>query len=170
MENELKEIKKNDFISTGGKYLVFKLDERDYGIPIFLINEIIGLLDITPVPKTPLHMKGVINLRGTIIPIIDLRLKLDMLEKEYDSNTCIIIVNSSDNEKGFVGLTVDRVSEVFDISASDIEPSLKYDLSTASDFLEGIGKIKDKIIMLLNIPSIINFEETNGYVKDSANI
>lgn len=170
MENELKEIKKNDFIGIGGKYLVFKLDECDYGIPIFLINEIIGLLEITPVPKTPLYMKGIINLRGTIIPIIDLRLKLDMLEKGYDPNTCIIIVNSPDNEKGFVGLAVDRVSEVFDISASDIEPSLKYDLSTASDFLEGIGKIKDKIIMLLNIPSIINFDETKGYVKDNANL
>jgi purine-binding chemotaxis protein CheW len=165
MENLLMDSEQSTSCIEGGKHLVFKLNERDYGIPILLVNEIIGLLDITPVPKTPTFLKGVINLRGTIIPTIDLRLKLDMTAKEYDERTCIIIVSSADSPKALVGLLVDMVSEVFDIPTSDIEPPLRTDLVGDVDFLKGIGKIKDKVIMLLNISSIINFEEIFKYVS-----
>lgn len=169
MSDSIDKICKDEF-AIGGKYLIFRLDERDYGIPILLVNEIIGLLNITPIPKTPSYIKGVINLRGNIIQTIDLRLKLDMQEKAYDVQTCIIIVKFSDNEKDIMGLIVDMVSEVLDIQDSNIEVPLNCNLVAGSNLLSGIGKIKDKVIMLLNIPSIINFEEINHYMDNSLDI
>lgn len=142
------------------KHLIFRLGEREYGIPIQFITEIIGLMDITPVPKTPIFLKGVINLRGKIIPVIDLRTKFEMEEIEYDERTCIIIVNISSDSKqnDYVGLVVDMVSEVFDISASDIETSLQSGLCSEDNFITGMGKIKDEVVILLNIASIVNFD------------
>lgn len=155
METLLGDFEKQEVKMLGGKYLVFTLEKRSYGISILSVNEIIGLLDITPIPKLPTYVKGVINLRGAIIPVIDLRLKLEMQEKEYDERTCIIIVNSNEEQNEQVGLIVDMVSEVFDIPNSDIEPSLKYNATNNAFFLEGIGKINDQAIMLLRVSSII---------------
>lgn len=156
---------------SDGKHLIFKLSNRDYGIPIRFINEIIGLMDITPVPETPFFLKGVINLRGKIIPVVDLRLKFKMPEKDYDEKTCIIIVNLiSDNKKNeFIGLVVDMVSEVYNIPSSEIETSLQYGLDSEGKYLTGIGKIKEKVVMLLNIESIINIETINGILNQNKN-
>lgn len=142
------------------KFLAFCLDKSDYGIPILKVNEIIGIVPITQTPKSPNYVKGVINLRGKIIPIIDLRLKLGMEEKKYDPSTCIIIINlEKDNETKQVGLVVDLVSEVCNIHASDIEEPPCYGIGIKSEILEGIGKIKNKVFMLLNIENIILSEE-----------
>lgn len=143
-----------------GKFLTFNLDENDYGIPILKVSEIIGITKITPVPKTPNFIKGVINLRGKIIPAMDLRLKFSIPERAYDQNTCIIIINLEvNNVQKQVGVIVDIVSEVCNILASDIEEPPTYGSSEDSDFLSGVGKIKDKVVMLLNIERVIFAEE-----------
>lgn len=150
-----------------GKFLTFNLDENDYGIPILKVSEIIGITKITPVPKTPDFIKGVINLRGKIIPAMDLRLKFGMPEREYDQNTCIIIINLDvNNGQKQVGVIVDIVSEVCNILASDIEEPPTYGSSEDSDFLNGVGKIKDKVVMLLNIEKVIFAEEIMHLFKD----
>lgn len=143
-----------------GKYLTFTLDGNDYGIPILKVNEIIGLVKITTIPKTPAFVKGVINLRGKIIPVMDLRLKFGISEKEYDQSTCIIIANLEfENKTKQIGVIVDIVSEVCNILASDIEDAPSYGSEGGDNFISGIGKIKDKVVMLLDIERVIFTEE-----------
>ena len=150
-------------IKDDAKFLTFNLDENDYGIPILKVSEIIGITKITPVPKTPDFVKGVINLRGKIIPAMDLRLKFGMIERVYDQNTCIIIINIELNgSQKQIGIIVDIVSEVCNILASDIEEPPTYGSEKEDSFLSGVGKIKDKVVMLLNIEKVLN---TNEIVK-----
>lgn len=152
------EMKTND-----GKHLVFLLNGNGYGIPILEISEIIGLMKVTPVPKTPNYIKGVINLRGKVIPVMDLRLKLGMQEKEADEETCIIIINISlENMNKQIGVLVDTVSEVFDIPLSEIEPPPNYESQTQGDVFDGVGKVKDKLVMLLNMKKTLC---TNEMIK-----
>ena len=143
-----------------GKHLTFSLGNEDYGIPILKVKEIIGLMDITHVPQTPEFIKGVINLRGKIIPIMDLRLKFKMNEKDYNERTCIIVVEVLINEaKRLMGIVVDMVSEVVNIQASEIELPPQYGTKVETGFLTGLGKVKGKVVMLLNIETIINCDE-----------
>lgn len=159
------EIKEDD---DSHNFLAFYLDNKNYGFPILRINEVIVLPEITPMPKTPAYMKGVINLRGQIIPIIDLRLALNMEEVEYDKQTCVIIVKIQlkDSEK-MVGFIVDCVSEVFEILANEIEIPPNYGKNCDNGFLKGIGKVKDKIIMLLNIDEILSKENTATHMLEN---
>lgn len=150
-----------------GKHLTFNLDENGYGIPILKVSEIIGLIDITPIPKTPKFLKGIINLRGKIIPVMDLRLKFEMPERDYDQNTCIIIINIEvKNVMKNIGVIVDIVSEVCNIPASEIEDSPSYGSETENNFLSGVGKIKDKVVMLLDIEKVIFEEELINILKN----
>jgi purine-binding chemotaxis protein CheW len=150
-----------------GKHLIFQLEERDYGVPILTVNEIIGIMDITPLPKAPEFIKGVINLRGKIIPVMDLRLKFGMPEKEHTEETCIIIVNVQlEKTVKQIGVVVDIVSEVVDIAASDIEAAPRYGDEDEQDFLSGVGKIKGKVAMLLNIEKIIYSEAIIGLLEE----
>ena len=146
--------------SQDGKYLTFFLGNEDYGIPILQVKEIIGMMDITQVPKTHEFIKGIINLRGKIIPIMDLRLKFSMEVKEYTERTCIIVVEVLINKLvRQMGIVVDTVSEVLNIEDKEIESALDYGANVEGDFLTGIGKVKDRVVMLLNIDKIINYEE-----------
>lgn len=148
------------------KHLLFYLNEEFYGIPILKVNEIIGLMNITHVPNTPNFMKGIINLRGKIIPVMDLRIKFSMPEKEYDEQTCIIIVEIPINGlTKFVGVIVDKVSEVVSINSSDVEEPPQF--ADEADFLIGVGKIKDKIVMLLDIEKIVICKELIKMVEDN---
>lgn len=149
------------------KYLMFFLNEENYGIPILKVNEIIGLIEITQIPRTPNFMKGIINLRGKIIPILDLRLKFNMSEREYDEQTCIIIVEIiiQDNKR-FIGILVDKVAEVVKIYQADIELPPQYGQEHENDFLTGVGKVKEKVVMLLDIEAIINYQEIVNFIKD----
>lgn len=150
----------------GGKHLIFQLEKRNYGIPILIVNEIIGIMAITPIPKAPDFVKGIINLRGKIIPIIDLRLKFGMLEKEHTEETCIIIVNTIfENITKQIGIVVDIVSEVVDIPISEIEDPPQYSTEHSKDCLSGIGKVKDQVVMLLDVESVIYSEELNDLLK-----
>ncbi|MGQ3685438.1 MAG: chemotaxis protein CheW [Candidatus Loosdrechtia sp.] len=144
-----------------GKYLTFVSGKEEYGIEILKVREIIGLLDITKVPQTPDYMKGVINLRGKVIPVIDLRLKFSMPEGEQTQETCIIVVEvgAQSNTPQLIGIIVDSVSEVSDIGSGAIEetPNLGQGINTS--FIMGLGKIKGKIVMLLDIEQVLSSEE-----------
>jgi len=143
-----------------GKYLMFYLNEECYGIPILKVNEIIGIMDITHVPRTPNYMKGIINLRGKVIPIMDIRLKFNMAQRAYDEQTCIIILELPINDhKNFVGIVVDKVAEVIKIDQENIQPPPKFTKEGEEDIIIGVGKFKDKVVMLLGIETIINIQK-----------
>lgn len=142
------------------KLLTFSLGEEGYGVSILKVKEIIGMLDITPVPRTPDFIKGVINLRGKIIPVMDLRIKFGMEEKEYNERTCIIVVEV--NLKGterLLGVVVDMVSEVVTISSDQIEPPPEYGMKLEHNFILGIGKIKERVVIILDIDEVFLCEE-----------
>jgi purine-binding chemotaxis protein CheW len=144
----------------GGKFLTFLLREEVYGLPLKKAREIIGMMAITHIPRTQRYIKGVINLRGKIIPVIDLRLKFGIEGKAYTERTCIIIieVDAGDNQR-LVGVTVDTVYEVLNLQKNEIEPAPEYDAPLEKGFLTGLGKTKDKVVMILDIEKILNHEE-----------
>lgn len=139
-----------------GKYLTFVLNKEEYGIEILRVREIIGLMDITNVPQTPGYMKGVINLRGKVIPVIDLRMKFSIQEEEHTQETCVIVVEVNNTQ---IGIIVDSVSEVVDISRSEIEETPSFGQVINTDSIMGMGKVKEKIIILLDIKEVLSSEE-----------
>ena len=140
----------------GGKFLTFQLKDEEYGLEILKVREIMGILDITTVPRTPAYVKGVINLRGQVIPVIDLRLKFGMEEGEYDKRTCIIVVNVDGLQMGIV---VDTVSEVLDIDSASIEATPSFGTKLNTDYILGMGKIQGKVKILLDIGRVVNSED-----------
>lgn len=138
------------------KYLTFSLGKEEYGVEILKVREIIGLMHITAVPRMPDFVKGVINLRGKVIPVIDLRAKFGMDGVETTEETCIIVV---DIEKILIGVFVDRVSEVLDIQDSNIEDSPDFGSNVSTDFILGMGKAKDKVIMIIDIAKVLTSSE-----------
>lgn len=152
------------------KFLAFYLNDKNYAFQILKVNEVIQLPEVTPVPKTPEYMRGVINLRGQIIPIIDLRLALKMAEVEYDKQTCVIIVKIKIlHQEKMIGFIVDCVSEVFEIESVNIELPPNYGEKMNNDFLKGIGKVKEKIVMLLDIDKILSSDIENFLELDLEN-
>ena len=142
------------------KFLTFELGEESYAIPILKIKEIIGMMAITEVPRLPDFIKGVINLRGKIIPVIDLRLKFGLQERQYDERTSIIVMElATENSTKTSGMVVDTVQEVLDIEESDIEPPPHYGADVDQEFLTGMGKVGDNVIMLLNADKILSTGE-----------
>ena len=139
-----------------GLFLTFVLGKEEYGIEILRAREIIDLMDITTMPQTPDYMKGVINLRGKVIPVIDLRLKFSMPEAEHTHETCIIVVEVGGAQAGII---VDSVSEVTDIRGEDIEDAPDFGQEIDTDSIMGLGKTKDKIVILLDIEQVLSFEE-----------
>ncbi len=142
--------------ALGGKYLTLVLGKEVYGIEILKVREIIGIVNITAVPQSSDYLKGIINLRGKIIPVLDLRIKFSMPETEYTHETCIIVVEVN---KIDLGLVVDTVSEVMDIKSSEIEEAGNLGNEVDRDFLLGLGKVKDRIVILLDIGKILNADE-----------
>ena len=139
-----------------GKYLTFILCDEEYGLEILKVREIICVMDITEVPQTPNFIKGVINLRGKVIPVVDLRLKFGMPETEYTKETCIIVV---DVNGLLMGIVVDTVSEVLDIADADIEPPPSFGSEVKTSFILGMGKVGGKVKILLSIDEILSAEE-----------
>jgi purine-binding chemotaxis protein CheW len=136
----------------GGKFLTFFLSGEEYGIEILKVQEIIGLHPITRVPHVQNYLKGVINLRGKVIPVIDLRLRFGMETVDGTSETCIIVVHIRGVE---VGVIVDRVSEVIDIRDEEIEPAPSFGADCSTDFILGIGKTQDSVKILLDIERVL---------------
>jgi len=139
----------------GGKYLTFSLADEEYGLEILKVREIIGIMDITAVPQMPPYVKGVINLRGKVIPVIDLRLKFGLEPAEYTDQTCIVVVDIGT----LTGIIVDTVQEVLDIDESQIDPPPPLGASVDTSFVLGMGKIKDDVKILLDIDKVLNAEE-----------
>lgn len=145
---------------TYQKLLTFSLGSEGYGISILKVKEIIGMMDITPVPRTPDFIKGVINLRGKIIPVMDLRTKFGMNQQEYDERTCIIVVEViMQGLQKLIGVVVDTVSEVVTISNDQIEPPPEYGTHAEHNSILGIGKIKDRVVIILDIDEIFLCDE-----------
>jgi len=145
---------------NSGKYLTFQLENEEYGIPIKKVKEIIGIMDITHIPKTPEFIIGVINLRGKIIPVMDLRLKFGLAGKDYNQRTCIIVIEIITPEiNKQIGIIVDTVSEVVNVQSDDMEMPPQYDSHIEESFLHGLGKVKGKVILLLDIGRIFENEE-----------
>ena len=149
-------VEKRERSALEGKFLTFILGKEIYGFEILKVREIIGLMDITTVPQTPEYMKGVINLRGKVIPVIDLRLKFTMQEEEHTQETCVIVVEV---EGTSIGIIVDSVSEVSDIGGKDIEEAPSFGQGIDTSFIMGLGKVKEKIIILLDIETVLSAEE-----------
>src|SRR5574344_1655716 len=142
------------------KLLTFSLGNEDYGVSIMKVKELIGMMDITPVPRTPDFIKGVINLRGKIIPVMDLRVKFGMDEQDYNDRTCIMVVEII--IKGIpriIGIVIDSVSEVVNMDDSQIEPPPEYGSTVDKDSILGIGKIKEGVIIILDIDKLFDYEE-----------
>lgn len=142
--------------NRGGKFLSFFLAEEEYGIEILKVQEIIGIVGITRVPRTPEHIRGVINLRGKVIPVVDLRLKFGMETKEQTEETCIIVVRARGIE---IGIIVDRVSEVLNIVSEDIEDAPSFGAGVNTDYLLGIGKSDGRVKLLLDIDKVLSTRE-----------
>ncbi len=150
--------------ALGGKYLMFLLDGEEYGLDILKVREIIGVMDITKVPQTQEFVEGVINLRGKVIPVIDLRRKFGLVPVEYNEKTCTIVLDVGI----LMGIIVDTVQEVYSIPASDIEPSPKLGSAVDISFILGMGKVKDEVKILLDIEKVLNSEELvdmQGFAK-----
>ncbi len=145
------------------KYLTFVLAEEEYGLDVQVVREIIGMQAITAVPQTPDFMKGVINLRGKVIPVLDLRVKFGMPELAYTPATCIIVVAVLDL---LIGIVVDTVSEVLDIAAEDIEPPPQFGTNVRTDFIRGMAKVRDTVKLLLDIELVLSADEL-GVMRES---
>lgn len=133
--------------SVGEKFLTFYLSDEEYGLPIMSVREIIGVLKITPVPNTPSYVQGVINLRGKIIPVIDIRHRFGMTPVEVTKETCIIVVQTGESDRGIL---VDRVSDVANIPESQIDTPPQFREDVEADLIQGVGKSGDRVTLILN--------------------
>lgn len=146
-----------------GKYLAFQLGSEEFGIQVLKVREIMGVQEITAVPHTPPHTKGVINLRGKVIPVVDLRLKFGMPELAYTQRTCIIVTEIvGENANILIGAVVDGVSEVLNLSASDIEDTPDFGGDVKTSALLGMAKVKGKVKILLDIDAVMTQQDISG--------
>ena len=150
-------------VDREGKYLTFSLAGEEYGIGILKVKEIIGLMTITPIPQTPPHIKGVINLRGKVIPVVDLRLKFGMAAMDYNERTCIIVVEiAAGGSKIAMGVVVDSVSEVLNIKAAEIEDTPDFGSQLDTAYILGMARIGQTVKIILDIDFVLserNFQE-----------
>ena len=143
-------------LTTADQYLTFQLGAEEYGLEILKVREIIGMMKITAVPRTPEFVLGVINLRGNVIPVIDLRKKFGMEAVEQTEETCVIVVDVEGLETGIV---VDRVSDVLDIGGDSIQDAPSFGASVDTDFILGIGKAEGRVTILLDISEVLTADD-----------
>jgi purine-binding chemotaxis protein CheW len=149
--------------SLAGKYLVFHLGREEFGIQVLKVREIMGIQDITAVPQTPSFVKGVINLRGKVIPVVDLRAKFGLPAIDYTPRTCIIVVHVEAEAGGtLMGIVVDGVSEVLNLAAAEIEDTPDFGHGVATPYLLGMAKVKGKVKILLDIGQVLSTAELQG--------
>lgn len=141
-------------------YLTFKLGDEFFAANVSKVLNILEMTKVTKVPKAPAYMKGVINLRGSVLPLVDTRIKFEMTETEYTANTCILVLDINiNNESVHVGALVDSVQEVLEIDDANIQPPPSIGTRYRSEFIEGIAKVEDEFIMILNMDLIFSTEE-----------
>jgi len=149
--------------SRAGKYLTFHLHQEEFGIRVLKVREIMGIQEITAVPQTAAHIKGVINLRGKVVPVIDLRLKFGMPAEEYTHRTCIIVTQVQ-GEAGpvLIGAVVDGVSEVLNLSGAEIEDTPDFGGDVSTQYLLGMAKVKGKVKILLDIDRVLSTQDIHN--------
>ena len=156
-----------DEARLAGKYLTFKLGAEEFGLEILKVQEIIKMMDITKVPRMPEFMRGVINLRGKVIPVVDLRLKFAMDSLATTDKTCVIVVQiRSATRVVTTGIVVDEVSEVLDVTREQIEPPPEFGAAVNTAFLLGIGKIGKRVVMLLDVDKILSGGDLGNLVSN----
>ncbi len=144
-----------------GKYLTFALGDEEYGLPVLRVREIIKMMEITVVPQVPAYVKGVINLRGKVIPVVDLRLKFNFPSIDYTERTSIIVVHVTlSTGPIMMGIVVDAVSEVLSISAEEIEATPEFGADMKTDYLQGLAKIKGRVKLLLDLDQVFGRDGT----------
>lgn len=143
--------------AQAGKYLTFLLGAEHYAVPVLKVREIIRLCDITPVPRMPEHIKGVINLRGKIIPVTDLRQRFSLAQADATDLTCIVVVHvaGAGNSQILIGMIVDAVDEVVNIAGNDIEPTPDFGSALDTEFIVGMAKMKGVVKTLLDIDAVL---------------
>ncbi|MDE3154266.1 MAG: purine-binding chemotaxis protein CheW [Acidobacteriota bacterium] len=142
-----------------GKYLTFCLGDEEYGLPVLTVREIIKMMTITQVPRVPTHVKGVINLRGKVIPVVDLRLKFGFLPQDYTERTCIIVIEvMAQAGRALMGIVVDSVSEVLNITAEETEPTPEFGERLDTAYMRGVAKVKGAVKILLDLDRILGLD------------
>ncbi len=150
----------NSVITESRQYLTFKLNDETFGVDVAQVREILDYVKITKVPQTPDFMCGVINLRGSVVPVVDMNLKFGMQHHERTVNTCIVVVEVNiDNSTIIIGALVDSVQEVFEIEPQNIEPAPKIGTKLKTDYIKGMGKQGDRFIIILDIDKVFSSEE-----------
>ncbi len=153
----------NQSESVNNQYLTFILADEEYGVDILRVQEIKGMETVTPMPDVPEHIRGVVNLRGIIVPIMDLRLGLGLEAKEYGATTVVIVVKVYDNEaERTMGLIVDAVSEVYNIAGEELKPAPDFGAALRTDYVKGIATVDEKMLILLDVDELIS----NGLLAD----
>jgi len=141
---------------AAGKYLTFLLGHESYGLPVLKVREIIRLVEITPVPHMPPYVKGVINLRGKLVPVTDLRVRFDLTAGAFTESTCIVVAQvKSASGAIHMGFIVDGVEEVLNLAPGDIEETPDFGMKLATEYLLGMAHVKDKVIALLDIDQVL---------------
>jgi len=149
--------------ARAGKYLTFQLANEEFGIRVLKVREIMGLQEITAVPQTPAHIKGVINLRGKVVPVIDLRLKFGLPAADYTQRTCIIVTQvQGESATVMMGIVVDGVSEVLNLTTQEIEDTPDFGDGTGVRYLLGMAKVKGKVKILLDIDQVLSTQELHN--------
>ena len=158
-QNEFDDDFYDDEDTQKDKYLTFKIAKEDYGIEIRHVMEIIKIQKITKVPETEDYLKGVINLRGQIIPVIDVRLRFQKEEREFDDRTCIVVVSMNELQ---IGMIVDRVSEVLDIPEKNVNPAPTFGRKATNKYIQGMGKVGDDVKIILDVNKLLKDEVIEG--------
>ncbi len=159
----------NAIMEKEGKYLTFALGPEEYGLEILKVREIICYMEITAVPQTPHYVKGVVNLRGQVIPVVDLRAKFGMETTDITEETCIIVVEIGRDSRNFsTGIVVDHVQEVLDIAGEDIEDAPQFGSAVNTDFILGMGKIGESVKILLDIDKVLAGDDFGSFGEGSA--
>jgi len=147
-------------ITKSTQYLTYKLGDEVFALDIAKVREVLDFTNITKVPRTPEFMRGVINLRGSVVPVVDLRLKFGMAKTEKTVNTCIIITEVTvDGETTVLGALADSVQEVLDLASDHIEPAPRIGTKLKTEFIKGMGKQNDRFVIILDIDRIFSAEE-----------
>jgi purine-binding chemotaxis protein CheW len=173
MSNKNQQIKSDEVAEQmvdqrAGKYLTFQLGNEEYGVEILKVREIIGLMNVTRIPQTPHYIRGVINLRGKVIPVMELRSKFGMELADDTDQTCIVVVEVKDeSSRVLTGLVVDAVSEVLDIKNKQIDDAPEFGAGANTDYIMGIGKINDAVKLLLDIDKIVNVGEVSKWSSNA---
>ncbi len=169
---QINELQRNKHNINIHKYVTFFLNKEEYGVAINKVREIIGIMDITPVPNTPKYIRGVLNLRGKVIPVLDLRLKFNMDFKEYTERTSIIVMEINVNDrKTLIGTIVDNVSEVLSITQDNIEDTPNFGTQVNTEIISGIAMVSNHVKILLDIDKVLTKEDIHivNNVNDSMN-